>query len=116
MKQAPTVFRITTNPIVHGFTPYSMLVRNRERFYFERVFVVGQVRPDASTCRLMKVPISTCNGFHSDVDGRSTILEFHMEAWKVVVLTVFLHSNTLEAFASSMDSIMEQTTLTYSNV
>ena len=43
MKQAPTVFRITTNPIVHGFTPYSMLVRNRERFYFERVFVVGQV-------------------------------------------------------------------------
>ena len=43
MKQAPTVFRITTNPIVHRFTPYAVLVRDRERFYFQRVFVVSQV-------------------------------------------------------------------------
>ena len=64
----------------------------------------------------MKVPVGTCNGLYSGVDGRSTILEFHMEAWKVVVLTVLFHTNTLEAFASSMDSIMEQTTLTYGNV
>ena len=64
----------------------------------------------------MKVPVGTSNGLYYDVDGRSTILEFHMETWKVVFLTVFFNMNMLEPFAPSMNSVMEQTALAYSNV
>jgi len=127
VKHAPSVLGVAANPSVIRSFSDTVLVLNFQSGQIKGVFVVGQMGPEAASCRLVKVPMGPFHRFDGEFYSRPFVPHFNVEERqrRPGLLTVrplafprseFFNLDVGKTFASLMLCIVKNATLRESDV